>query len=382
MNRIYLDNAATTPLLPAVLEAMLSLFEETFGNPSSTHATGRAARAAVEQARRLIAGHIGAEPGEIVFTSGGTEANNMVLKCAVHDFGIRHLVTSPAEHSCVRNATLAIERDVPGVRIHWLEVDQHGRVTPDVLDRALATLNGEPALVSLMHANNEIGTLHDIESLGSVCRTHGARFHSDTVQTIGHMPLDVSELPIDYVSASAHKLHGPKGSGFVYMRGDQRTSPLIHGGGQERGARSGTENPAGIVGLATALDLALTRLAHEPTHVRALRERLRDGILRVAPNARILGHPTEVVDHVLSVGFCTASAGPMVGFQLDMQGVDVSGGSACSSGAQTRSHVLQAIGLDDDYTAVRFSFSHLNTTDEVDRVIQAVRAITAQPAKA
>ena len=382
MNRIYFDNAATTPLLPEVLDAMLPLLQDVYGNPSSTHATGRAARAQIEQARRTVAGHIGAEPGEIVFTSGGTEANNMVLKCGVHDFGIRHLLTSPAEHSCVRNATLAIERDVPGVEIHWLGTDEYGRVAPDVLDQALASLNGEPALVSLMHANNEIGTLHDIEALGTVCRTHGARFHSDTVQTIGHMPLDVSELPVDYVSASAHKLHGPKGSGFIYMRGDQRTSPLIHGGGQERGARSGTENPAGIVGLATALDLAIRRLANAPIHVRSLRERLRDGILRVAPNVRILGHPTEVVDHVLSVGFCTASAGPMVGFQLDMQGVDVSGGSACASGAQTRSHVLEAIGLDDDYTAVRFSFSHLNTTDEVDRVIDAVRTITVQPAQA
>lgn len=378
MSRIYLDNAATTPLLPSVFDAMLPFLREQYGNPSSTHAEGRRARAAVELARKTIAQAIGATPGELYFTSGGTEANNTALKTAVRDLGVRRIISSPIEHACVLQTCLHL-RDCYGIDLQYVRLDGTGRADLADLERLLEEGKGQPTLVSLMHANNEIGTLNDLEAIGRLCTRHQALFHADTIQTIGHFPLNAEDLPVHFLSGSAHKLHGPKGIGFLYMRRRTGGQALLHGGGQERQLRSGTENVAGIVGLGKAVELACAQLETHRNHIEALRRSLIEQLQARFPGVRFNGdYQGEYLYTVLSVSLPSALPTAMLLFRLDLAGISASGGSACSSGANKGSHVLQCIGADTSRPTVRFSFSQLNTQADIDRTVEALAQILAE----
>ncbi|MEY3053440.1 MAG: hypothetical protein RLY31_3225 [Bacteroidota bacterium] len=368
--RIYLDNAATTALRPEVAEAMSESMRLHFGNPSSIHADGRLVRAALESARKTIARHLNASIGEIFFTSGGTESNNMAIKCAVRDLGVNHIVSATTEHHCVLHSLEAVQ--AAGVGITLLEVDHKGHLSYQALEAVLQDLRRQEAtvMVSLMHGNNEIGTLHDLDRIAEYCRLYGAYFHSDTVQTVGHFPLDVSRTPIHFLSGGAHKFHGPKGVGFIYINSGTRLKPWIDGGAQERNMRGGTENVTGIIGMAKAFDLACLAMEDIRTHILDLRQyfvsRLQERFEDIRFNGDIDGNSLYTV---LSVSFPPSPTASLLLLQLDIEGISASGGSACSSGAEAGSHVLRAIRADSDRKSIRFSFSHSNTRSEIDHVL-------------
>lgn len=370
----YLDNAATTPVAPEVADAMIPYLREHFGNPSAQYAIGRTARAAVEQARKTIAGLLGAHTGDITFTSGGTEANNIALWSAVQG-GARRIITTAIEHPCVLRTVEYLHQSGLAQAV-VLPVDGQGRLSPASVETALRS-GEEKALVSVMHANNEIGVLNDMATIGRLCREHGALFHTDTVQTLGVCPIDVTDLPADYLSGSAHKFHGPKGTGFLYARKGAPLEPLMHGGGQERGRRPGTENVASIVGMATALELACKDMDEHTCSMAVLRaqllQQLRERLVDVQVNGPEAAE--QAIAKVLNVSFQAGGAAPLLLFNLDMAGVYVSGGSACSSGAHKGSHVLEAIGADPDRPAVRFSLSRYTTAAEVDYAVETLEKI-------
>lgn len=373
--RVYFDNAATTPLSNEVIDDMSRCMQNIYGNPSSIHADGRQARAAIEDARKRIAKLIGASIGEIFFTSGGTEANNMVLKNAVRDLGIKRIISTHLEHHCVSHSIEAIKRDNP-CKINYLQVDKKGHIYFDELEKLLNTEGEGRTLVSLMHANNEIGTMLDIEAVAAICQKYGAFFHSDTVQTVGHFPLDVSTTKIHFLSAGAHKFHGPKGVGFVYIRNEARLRPFIDGGAQERNMRGGTENLYGIVGMAKALELAYTYLETNKLKILEIRNyfktKLENEFEDIQFNGDLDGNSLYTV---LNVSFPSSPKSELLLFNLDIAGISASGGSACSSGAEGGSHVLAAIGADPDRKSIRFSFSHQNTLQEVDYVIEKLKTM-------
>ena len=377
MSRIYFDNAATTPLDQRVVEAMMPFLTEHFGNPSSIHAHGRKTRSAIEQARRTVAGLLNCSPGEIIFTSCGTEADNMAIRCAVRDLGVTDIISSPIEHHAVEHTVKEI--DASGqARAHLVRLDGQGHVDMAHLEELLAGLatEGRKALVSLMHANNEVGTRIDLHAVGSLCRKHGALLHSDTVQTMGHYRFDLQELPVDLIVASAHKFHGPKGIGFLYMRAGTGLKPMLQGGSQERNMRGGTENLYGIIGMAKALELAYEDLEGHMEHVQALKTRMMDRLRGEVPGVVFNGDPgPDGLYTVLSVRFPDDGRGEMMLYNLDIEGISASGGSACSSGSNTGSHVLGALAPDVPGTNVRFSFSRFNTVEEVDLTVEAVKRI-------
>lgn len=372
--RIYLDNAATTPLRPEVIEVMTRSMHEHFGNPSSIHADGRTVRAAIEQARKTVAKHLHASLGEIFFTSGGTESNNMAIKCAVRDLGVRRIISSPLEHHCVLHSLKSVEHQ--GVHLDMLRVDARGRVDYDQLEEMLQSGNGTKTLVSLMHANNEIGTAQDMERLSAICEKYAAFYHSDTVQTMGHFPIDVSKTKIHFVSGGAHKFHGPKGCGFIYINNQAMLKPYIDGGSQERNMRGGTENIYGIVGMAKAFELACENMETYRQQIEGLRsyfmEQLQENFEDIQFNGDYDGHYLYTV---LSVSFPPSPKSELLLLQLDIAGISASGGSACSSGAETASHVLTGIGADPRRKTIRFSFSHYNSPDEIDTVIVKLKEI-------
>lgn len=369
MKRIYLDNAATTPLDPRVLEVMTRELAENYGNPSSIHAEGRRARATIEAARKSIAGHLNCGIGEIFFTSGGTEANNMVLKNCVRDLGVRHIISSPLEHHCVLHSLDAIA--AAGLaEVSMVKVDAAGRIELADLATSLVKMKGEPTLVSLMHANNEIGTRIDLKDVGDLCREHGAFFHTDTVQTMGFYPFDLEATPVSFLSGSAHKFHGPKGIGFVYINSENIIKPYLDGGAQERNMRAGTENLAGIVGLAEALDLAYAELDERQKTIRLLRDYLGVQLENNVPGVAYNGDPIGGHYKILSVSFPHSPKGEMLLMNLDMAGISASGGSACSSGIDVGSHVVGHLYPDSDRHTVRFSLNHHNTKEEMDYVVQ------------
>ncbi|MCB0794346.1 MAG: cysteine desulfurase [Flavobacteriales bacterium] len=380
MERIYFDNAATTPLAPEVVEAMMPYLRGEYGNPSSIHAFGRATRAGIERSRRSVARSLNCSPGEIIFTSGGTEADNMALNCSVRDRGVKHIITSAIEHHAIEHTAGCLEREGKAC-VHLVRLDGEGHVDLAHLEELLR--EHQHVLVSLMHANNEIGTCADLQAIGALCRKYGALFHSDTVQTMGHFPFDLATLPIDMLSASAHKFHGPKGSGFLYMRAGTGLNAMMQGGGQERNMRGGTENICGIVGLAAALELAFEDLDRHRAHIQGLKdhmiERLRAEIPGVAFNGDI--GPASLYT-VLNVRFPDDGKGEMLIYNLDMEGVAVSGGSACSSGSNKGSHVLATIAPDAPGTNIRFSFSRYNTLQEVDRTVDLLKRLFKVPALA
>lgn len=375
MTRVYFDNAATTPVAPEVVDAMVPVLRDVYGNPSSIHAEGRTARARVEQARKTVAHAIGASTGEIFFTSGGTESNNTAIKCAVRDLGVRRIISSPTEHHCGLHSIETVQR-TDGVRVDWLPVDSRGRIDLHHLEAALAAGQG-PTLVSLMHANNEIGVMIDLGCVSDLCRQYGALLHTDTVQTIGHWPIDVQQTPVTFLSGSAHKFYGPKGVGFLYIQSGVGIRPFMDGGAQERNMRGGTENVAGIVGLATALELAIDHLDARRTYVTGLRDYLMERLLATFDGLEFNGDPAGALSlpKVLSVSFPPSPKNEMLLFNLDIAGISASGGSACASGTEKGSHVLEAIGADPARRSVRFSFSHYNTREEADFVVAQLRAV-------
>lgn len=379
MRRVYFDNAATTPIDDIVVDTMLPVLRNHYGNPSSIHAEGRTVRTLLEHARKTVAQLIGAGTADVFFTSGGTESNNMALKCAVRDLGVNLIISSPTEHHCGLHTLESLEKE-QGIEVVWLPVDALGRVDMDALVSALEAGAGKKTMVSLMHANNEIGTMIDLEAVSVLCKAHGALFHSDTVQTIGHFPIDVRKTHINFLSGASHKFHGPKGVGFIYINPESTIKPLIDGGSQERNMRGGTENVYGIVGLAKALELACSEMDARSAHIRDLRNALRTRLETAFPdfqfNGDLDGHSLYTV---LSVSFPPSPRNEMLLFSLDIAGISASGGSACSSGAEKGSHVLEAIGADPERKSIRFSFSHLNTMEEVDFVVEKLASIIPTP---
>ncbi len=371
--RIYLDNAATTPLAPEVLEAMMPYLKGHQGNPSSIHADGRQTKTAIEKARRTIAQCLGASIGEIFFTSGGTESSNMALKCSIRDLGVKRIVSSPTEHHCVLHTLEQIKKETQ-TSIEYLPVDSAGRISLSDLEQALKS-SKEKTLVSLMYANNEIGTLHDFERIARICKENGALFHSDTVQAIGHFPIDLSKTTVSFVTGAAHKFHGPKGVGFIYINGDNIIKPYVDGGAQERNMRGGTENIYGIVGMAEALDLACKQMEDRTRKIVDLRSYFKEQLQHNFKSLLFNGCQENYLHKVLSVSFPPSANTDMLLMLLDMDGVSASGGSACSSGVEHESHVMAAIQGNPEYKTVRFSFSHNNTREEVDLVISKLKKI-------
>ena len=376
--RVYLDNAATTPMDPLVIDAMVTVMKEHFGNPSSTHAYGRKTRSEVEIARRKISGILNVAPGEIFFTSGGTEADNMAIRGAVESLGIKHAITSSIEHHAVGHTLETLQKEGK-VRVSEVNLTPNGRVDLDHLKELLA--NNERSLVSLMHANNEIGNLLPIKEVGEICREYDAIFHSDTVQTMAHYTFDLEELYIHFITGAAHKFHGPKGSGFLYVNNDIKIDPLIHGGSQERNMRGGTENVPGIIGLAKAMEIGFEDVEEHQKHVQGLKtymiEQLEARIPEVEFNGDAKGSSLYTV---LNVRFPKTDKAEMLLFSLDIAGVACSGGSACTSGSELGSHVLRGIGADVNRPSVRFSFSRFTTKEEIDYAVEKVTELFAVPA--
>ncbi|MDF3078516.1 MAG: cysteine desulfurase [Sphingobacteriaceae bacterium] len=374
MNKVYLDNAATTPLDKEVLKEMYYVMENQFGNPSSIHAHGREVRTIVEKARKTVSGLLGASPSEIFFTSGGTEADNTAIRCGITDMNISHAITSPIEHHAVVHTLEAMEKS-GFIKLSFVNVDDKGNINLDHLEELLK--NNERSFVSLMHANNEIGTLTNIHKVGELCEQYNAIFHCDTVQTMGHYRHDTSKLKVHFLVGAAHKLHGPKGAGFLYINHKVKIKPMIFGGAQERNMRGGTENVYGIVGLAKALELAYSEMNAHQEYIQGLKsymiQRLQDEVPGIRFNGEI--DPEKSLYTVLNVSFPEMDMADMLLFNLDISGISASGGSACSSGSNIGSHVLAGIGADPARPSVRFSFSKMNTREEVDYAVEQIKAL-------
>ncbi len=373
MQKVYLDNAATTPIDPEVVKAMHQVMLEDFGNPSSLHFFGRKTRALIEKSRRSIAEQLNVSAGEIFFTSGGTEADNMAIWQTVIDHGIKHLITSPIEHHAVLHTAQELEKRGL-VQLHFVKVDAAGHVDVHHLEELLQ--HNSKALVTLMHANNEIGNLLDLSRVGNLCKKYDALFHSDTVQTMAHYTFDLQKLPVDMISCSAHKFHGPKGSGFIYLSSDLQVKPLIYGGSQERNMRGGTENLYGIVGLAKAFEIANQEVQTHQKYVQSLKtymiDWLEQHIKGVSFNGDAKGNSLYTV---LNVCLPKTDKAEMLLYLLDIKGIACSAGSACTSGANTGSHVLKAINSDMQRPSLRFSFSRMNTLEEVKYACSVIKSI-------
>ena len=374
MERIYLDNAATTALDPAVLETMMPYLTEKFGNPSSIYSYGRETRMAVETARKSVAKLLNANPAEIFFTSGGTESSNMAIQAAIRDLGCRHIITSKIEHHAVTH-TVEYLNNLDDVKVSYVKILPDGHVDLEDLEKLLAGAE-EKTLVSLMHANNEIGNILDIHAVGNLCKSHNAIFHSDTVQTVGHFPMDLRNTPIHFITAAAHKFHGPKGIGIIYINENVRIKPFVHGGSQERNMRAGTENIYGIVGFAKAFEIAMANYETDSTYILTLKhymhEQLKKHIPGVGFNGDVFGKSLYTV---LSTSFAKTEKSEMMLFNLDINKICASGGSACTSGAEAGSHVIRAINNNPNQITVRFSFCKHNTKAEIDSVVEKLKGM-------
>lgn len=375
MNRIYLDNAATTAVAPEVLETMLPYFTEVYGNPSSIHATGRTAHKAVDQARRQVAAAIGAQPQEIYFTAGGSESDNWAIKgtALAQQRKGNHIITSAIEHHAVLHTCAWLEKH--GFEVTYLPVDEFGRVNPEDVEKAITD---KTILISIMTANNEIGTIQPIREIGAIARAHKILFHTDAVQAVGAIPVNVDEMNVDMLSMSGHKFHGPKGIGALYIRKGVRIDTLIHGGAQERGLRAGTENLPGIVGIGRAIELATANLDENTRRITALRDKLMDGILERIPDARINGHRTQRLPNNCNVSIRYIEGEAML-LRLDLAGIAASSGSACTSGSLDPSHVLLAIGLPHEiaHGSLRLTLGADTTEKDIDAVLDTLPGIVS-----
>lgn len=374
VQRIYFDNAATTSLDPAVLEAMMPYLTEKFGNPSSIYSYGRESRLAIESARKSVAKILHAHPAEIFFTSGGTESSNTAITAAVHDLGCRHIISSRIEHHATLH-TVEYLYQRGEVALSYVKLRADGHLDLEDLEKILSE-SEEKCLVTLMHANNEIGNLLDIHAVGEICKKYNAIFHSDTVQTVGHYPFDLRNTPVHFITGAGHKFHGPKGVGILYINENVQIKPLLHGGSQERNMRAGTENLYGIVGFAKALELATERYTEESMFIGGLKrymaDQLTEHIAGVYFNGDTFG---ESLYTVLNVSFPKTEKSEMILFNLDIKGICASGGSACTSGVDQGSHVIRAINNNPNQVAVRFSFSSHNTKEEIDFVVGTLKGL-------
>ncbi len=376
MRRVYLDHSATTPVRAEALEAMLPYFSDEFGNASSVHGFGQRARHAVEEAREKIASLLGASPEEIVFTGGGTESDNLAIKGVIAGArdGGRHIITSSIEHHAVLNTCTMFEKQ--GFEVTYLPVDGYGLVDPEELRKALAAAGTDAVLVSIMMANNEVGTLEPIKELAAAAAEASVPFHTDAVQAVGKVPVDVEELGVDLLSLSAHKLYGPKGVGALYVRSGTRIQPLQHGGHHERGRRAGTEDVPGIVGMARAVEAACQEMDEESRRLHQLRDRLQGGLMERVEDNLLNGHPVRRRPHLLNMSFENVE-GESILLSLDAIGVAASSGSACTSGTLEPSHVLTAMGIPPEiaHGSVRFSLGQATTAEDIEYVLEKLPPI-------
>jgi len=372
MNRIYFDNAATTPLDKEVYESMVPFLTEKFGNPSSIYSYGRETRMAIENARKSVAKILNAHPSEIFFTSGGTESSNTAINAAVHDLGCKRIITSAIEHHATLHCVEYLAK-IGVAEVYYVKMLPDGHIDIDDLERLLKE-SDKKCLVTLMHANNEIGNITDIEAVGNICKKHEAIFHSDTVQTVGHYSFDLRKLPVHFITGASHKFHGPKGVGILYINENIKIHPFINGGSQERNMRAGTENIYGIVGFAKALELATANHEEDSTYIAGLKnymkQKLVENIAGVSFNGDCDGRSLYTV---LSVALPKTERSEMLLFNLDINSICASGGSACTSGADAGSHVIRAISNNPNQITVRFSFSKYNTKEEVDVVVEKLK---------
>jgi cysteine desulfurase len=372
--KVYLDNAATTAMDDRVIEAMLPFMKSHYGNPSSVHSQGREVRTAIERARKKVAELLNTTPSEIFFTSGGTEADNTAIVCGIESHGIKHAITSPLEHHAVLH-TLEVCEKKGHIKLSILNVNEKGELDFNQLEELLKT--NPNSLVSLMHANNEIGNLNDLTKIGNLCKEYGAFYHSDTVQTMGHYVHDLKSLPVDSIVAGGHKFHGPKGSGFLYVNKGKKIHPFIYGGAQERNMRGGTENVIGIIGITKALELAYSEMESHQRKVTSLKSHFIKSLSEAMPDISFNGLSKDLEKSlytVLNVSLPPSEAHRgMLLFNLDLEGISASGGSACSSGATVGSHVLRALNHKPERDAVRFSFSRFNTIEEIDYTISKLK---------
>ncbi|WP_316810837.1 cysteine desulfurase family protein [Pedobacter heparinus] len=374
MERVYLDNAATTPLDKEVMTEMVNVMSNYYGNPSSIHAQGREVRTLIEKARKTVAGLLNATPAEIFFTSGGTEADNTAIRCGIAAYQIKHVITSKIEHHAVEHTLNMLLKQGVIDKLSFVDIDGKGNVNYAHLEELLQ--NNERSFVSLMHANNELGTLTDIERVGNICERYDAIYHCDTVQTMGHYIHDVRRLKAHFIVCAAHKLHGPKGAGFLFVNHNIKISPMIFGGAQERNMRGGTENVYGIVGLAKALEIAYAKMESHQQYIQDLKDYLMLKLKEI-PDVYFNGETDadKSLYTILSASFPATDMADMLLFNLDINGISASGGSACSSGSNIGSHVLTGIQADPGRPSVRFSFSKYNTKAELDFVVEKVKEI-------
>lgn len=374
MERIYLDNAATTSLDPAVLEAMMPYLTKHFGNPSSIYSYGRESRMAIENSRKSVAKILNAHPAEIFFTSGGTESSNMAITASVRDLGCKHIISSPIEHHATSHTVEYLYQNGEAA-LSYVKLLPNGHIDLADLESLLAD-SEEKCLVTLMHANNEIGNMLDIHAVGDLCKKYNAIFHSDTVQTVGHFPFNLRNTPVHFITGAGHKFHGPKGVGMLYINENVKIKPFVHGGSQERNMRAGTENLYGIVGFAKALELATTNYENDSNYITELKHYMMDQLNKNIKGITFNGDPTgKSLYAVLSVSFPKTEKSEMILFNLDINNICASGGSACTSGADQGSHVIRAINNNPNQVTVRFSFSKHNTKSEIDAVVEKLKEL-------
>lgn len=367
--RVYLDNAATTPVDEQVFEAMKPYLTNMFGNPSSIHTHGREVKAAIEKSRKVIADLLNATPSEIFFTSGGTEADNTAIRSSVETMNIKHCISSGIEHHAVLHTFEHMER-AGKIELSFVNLNGEGQIDYQHLEQLLQ--DNKNSLVSLMHANNEIGNINDIEKIGELCESYGAVFHSDTIQSMGHYVHDTNQLKVHCLVGSAHKFHGPKGVGFLYINSEHKIKPLIYGGAQERNMRGGTENVYGIIGLAKALELACANMQEHKKYVTGLKTRMIEGLKSAIPDVAFNGDSADIENSLYTIlNVCLPESGDneMLLFNLDINKISASGGSACTSGSTLGSHVLAALNRNPNRAAIRFSFSKMNTIEEIDYTV-------------
>lgn len=378
MTKIYLDNAATTPLSNEVIDAMIETMKINFGNPSSTHSFGQEAKILIENVRRQVADYLQVSPAEIIFTSCGTESNNMIIKSCVEHLGVERIISSPLEHKCVSESILDM-KSRKGVEVAYIRPNEKGDIDLSKLEDLLKS-SDKKTLVSLMHANNEIGNLIDLKKVAEICKENNALLHSDTVQTMAHMTLDFSDIPVDFASCSAHKFHGPKGIGFAFIRKASGLKGIITGGPQERSLRAGTENVAGIAGLGKALELSLKNMEEYSSHMQNIKKYTVERLSEEIPGVKFNGRSSELNNSLYTVvSVLLPFKNPLIGLQLDMKGIAVSQGSACSSGASRPSMVMMMVLSEEEMdhcTPLRVSFSHLTTKNEIDALVDALKEIS------
>ncbi|WP_288442050.1 cysteine desulfurase family protein [uncultured Chryseobacterium sp.] len=379
MDKVYLDNAATTPLAEEVIDAMVGTMKMNFGNPSSTHSFGQEAKILIENVRRQVADYLHVTPAEIIFTSCGTESNNMIIKSSVEHLGVERIISSPLEHKCVSESILDM-KSRKGVEVNYIRPNEKGDIDLAKLEELLKA-SDKKTLVSLMHANNEIGNIINLKQVAQLCKEHHALFHSDTVQTMAHMNLDFSDIPVDFASCSAHKFHGPKGAGFAFIRKATGLKGIITGGPQERSLRAGTENVCGIVGLGKALELSLNHMEEYTNQMQSIKDYAIERLSAEIEGIKFNGRSAEKDNSLYTVlSALLPYKNPLIGLQLDMKGIAISQGSACSSGASKPSMVMMMVLSEDEMdhcTPLRISFSHMTTKAEIDTLVNALKEISS-----